>query len=253
MRKVSEINEVSAVKMVVAFNLIVLAGLGLVILCGGCVDYAKLSAGSHGDGSEAQDTSDMTEAKAIAPKQARLGSEVDGAAFFVEEDMTTDPSDMGAAAQDMPQLADMIAPPPSDMAKPCTTTLTGAGQGDFQIRFRLNTTVFMNAGIVSQRSFCGFPVDGYWDTRLIQVSGQMKFEIGSGGGGTTITTPGAVNDGPHDILVNRVSGVVSIYVDGAFKVAAPSNATIGTLPNLFYSSYCESMPTGGVTQVCITK
>jgi hypothetical protein len=136
--------------------------------------------------------------------------------------------------------------------------LSNVGTGDFHISFRIVTTQPGWAALLNQRSACNFVV--FWDIR--QADGNVTIETGANTIYQDIRSTTKVNDGGlHDVEVARVSGALTIRIDGAISGAGPSTASLGTLaPLRVGSDICgptnnppTAVQTGTISNVCITK
>jgi hypothetical protein len=120
-------------------------------------------------------------------------------------------------------------------ALPCRNDLSNIGMADFQISFVVTTTQTGMAALVNQRGACRGGM--FWDIRL-WTGGFLHVETDDGFDGAadraTLTSTGApVNDGrPHNVLVRRAGGVLTVYVDGTASGSLGSVASFGQLPPL---------------------
>jgi len=97
----------------------------------------------------------------------------------------------------------------------CTGDLSNIGTGDFRISFTVTTTQTTELALVNQRSVCDYGM--FWDIRM-QPNGFVSAETCDVANAASYVglLAGAhpINDGkPHDVLVQRAGGVLSIYVD----------------------------------------
>jgi hypothetical protein len=115
----------------------------------------------------------------------------------------------------------------------CTDDLSNIGTGDFRISLTLTTTQNALAAILNQRPTCN--PGTFWDLRL-NPGGVLEMETDDNGGLadlTTLVTTATVNDGnPHQVLVERVSGMLTVSIDGVSTAAVASTASLGALPPL---------------------
>lgn len=141
---------------------------------------------------------------------------------------------------------DEVDPPPGPE---CIQTLANVGLDDFTIRFRIRTTETVNRAVLCQRSPCSGP--GY-DVSM-QATGRLHF----GAAGTDLLNYVAINDGtPHDVVIRRTASTLTITVDGADAVSAPSTTDFGAIPPLAVRIGCPCLPdawTATITRVCITR
>jgi hypothetical protein len=120
------------------------------------------------------------------------------------------------------------------IAELCTGDLSDIGSGDFEVSFTLQTTQPDGEfALLNQRSVCG--PGNFWDVRV--QSGHIIFETDSltdaapdddGFIGCTSVTDGQ----PHTIVIQRIAGLLSLYVDGTLDTSGPSTSSFGPLPPL---------------------
>jgi hypothetical protein len=128
-------------------------------------------------------------------------------------------------------------------AAPCVngvTDLSNIGTGDFHISFRVATTQTGWVALLNQRSTCYFGM--YWD--ISQCGAGVACPEGalivqtddtptSSATYQTVHSTATINDGNlHDVEVARVSGVLTIQIDGAVSGTGPSAASLGAMPAL---------------------
>ncbi|HEY2730054.1 MAG TPA: hypothetical protein VGK52_08930 [Polyangia bacterium] len=158
-------------------------------------------------------------------------------------------------------------------AAPCVSgvqNLSNVGTGDFHVSFRVATTQTGWVALVNQRSTCYFGV--FWDIRLCGAGGScpqgavsVETDDNPASSATyqTVHSTATVNDGkPHEVEASRVSGVVTIRIDGAVSGTGPSAASLGSMPALrIGTDVCgtaNSPPTAAfagttLANVCITS
>jgi hypothetical protein len=148
--------------------------------------------------------------------------------------------------------------------------LSNVGTGDFHVSFHVATTQVGWVALVNQRSTCYFGV--FWDIRLCGAGGScpqgaVSFETDdtptSSATYQTVHSTATINDGnPHEVEASRVSGVVTIRIDGAVSGTGPSAASLGSMPALrIGTDVCgaaNSPPTAAfagttLADVCITS
>jgi hypothetical protein len=141
----------------------------------------------------------------------------------------------------------------------CSGDLSNIGSGDFRVSFVITTTQTQFAALVNQRAVCAHAV--FWDVRMT-TGGLLAVETDDDTNYTPLTSSGAkVNDGrPHDVLVQRAAGTLTVYVDGVASGAAPSIASFGQLPPLRSGAdACTAAIdgtmtfTGTLTDLCVSK
>jgi hypothetical protein len=141
----------------------------------------------------------------------------------------------------------------------CTGDLSNIGTGDFRISLALTTTQNAQAAILNQRPTCN--AGTFWDLRLL-AGGTLQMETDDNGGLATITTlqtTATVNDGnPHQVVVERVSGMLTVSIDGV-STGAASNASLGALPPLQQGTdVCvgqdqTTLFVGTIADVCVNR
>jgi hypothetical protein len=114
----------------------------------------------------------------------------------------------------------------------CTGDLSGIGTGDFHISFTVTSTQTPLVALANQRNWCSYT--NMWDLRMEAGVPIMELDDEAGEPHYTILWGAGprIDDGrPHDVLIERVSGTLSVNVDGvAASKAAP--ASLGPLPPL---------------------
>jgi hypothetical protein len=117
-------------------------------------------------------------------------------------------------------------------APPCAGDLTGIATGDFHISLTLTTPPLWpdTGAILNQRPICDHSM--FWDLHLL-AGGTLEMETDDGvlpTDYTVVTTAATVNDGnPHQVLVQRMGGVLTILIDGVSSSPVASNASFGAL------------------------
>jgi hypothetical protein len=169
---------------------------------------------------------DAAFADAKPPTDAGLPTDA-GAKTDAGEDASVPPAD---AAPDVKK--DTAAPDAADakVAVPCGGDLSNIGTGDFHIAFDLRTTQSGLAALLNQRAACS--PGKYWDLRF--SSGQIEIETDDVASYTNLVSTGPdLNDGaPHSVVVARVSGTLTITVDGVDSGSTAAGASFGALPAL---------------------
>jgi len=175
-----------------------------------------------------------------------------------------DASVTDAADQPSPRDAD-DAVDASDNAVACpvgTEDLSNVATGDFRVSFHVVTTQTGWVALINQRSVCSYGT--FWDIRL-QAVGRLWVELdnNTAGGYESVESTDAINDGqPHEVVVGRVAGRLSIHIDGAAAGQAGSPLSLGTLPALqvgddicitTVKSPVTVMFSGTLTDICITR
>jgi hypothetical protein len=152
-----------------------------------------------------------------------------------------------------------------DLSSPtCSTDLSNLGTGDFQIAFTLRSTQGGTFALANQRSACS--AGNFWDVRI--AVGHLEFETDdlTDGAATDAVLTGCatLNSGqPHQVVIQRVGGVLYDYVDGALDGnPVPSTTSFGALAALATGvDVCDGTngtsrfdPTiGTVSNFCITR
>jgi hypothetical protein len=141
----------------------------------------------------------------------------------------------------------------------CPQDLSNIGMGDFRVEFAITTAQTQFAALVNQRAVCSH--GGFWDVRMTS-GGLFAVETDDGTSYTPLTTTGPrVNDGlSHDVRVQRVAGMLTVYLDGTPTGSASSPASFGQLaPLRTGTDVCT--PTidgtmtlaGTITDLCVTS
>ena len=164
-----------------------------------------------------------------------------------------------SARADIATLADAVGCPVAPVGAACTGDLSNIGKGDFTIAFKVTTTQTSETALVNQRTSCNYGM--FWDVRMVAQGGVVA-EMGE-----TVSTAyvnvsggGPINDGrPHDILVRRASGVLTLYVDCVNVRSASSTASFTSLA-AFASGVdvCDGIDgtvalVGSITNICISR
>jgi hypothetical protein len=113
-----------------------------------------------------------------------------------------------------------------------TRDLSNVGTGDFHISFRIATTQVGWVALLNQRSMCFFDV--LWDIREAP-DGTISVELDDGTNANyrSVKSPVKIDDGNlHDVEVARVSGMMTIQIDGVPTVTAASAVSLGMMPAL---------------------
>jgi hypothetical protein len=143
----------------------------------------------------------------------------------------------------------------------CITDLSNVGAGDFHITFDVSTTsTATSTALVNQRTTpCSYST--YWDIRSAS-DGQIFVELDDGTvagySGYVVAGGPAVNDGQtHGVAVSRVSGTLSVAVDGATPATQAATQVLGALPPLeiLKDDACGNAADGAatITNLCITR
>jgi hypothetical protein len=207
--------------------------------------------GSGGIGIEAEDAAVAIGTGAVGSGGAGTGGDTNGAggagsgggggaATDSAPDLppSMDPGGSGGAAADTaPDLrrsVDAVDALP-DTVSACvggTRDLSNVGVGDFHISFHVVTTETGWVALLNQRSTCLIGV--FWDIRQT-AAGTILVETDNNSNASyqTVQSTIRINDGkPHDVVVTRVAGTISIHIDGTLSGQGPSSASLGSLPAL---------------------
>ncbi len=258
----------ASVGIIAGGGVVVASCAGLLSGCGGDPFSAALLAPAH----DASDVLDVAQGDAPDPLEASSDAP--------EASPGPDARALDAAPQDASQgddaepqdgaVADVSADGPdpsdgSDGGPGCVTDLSNVGTGDFHVRFSIRTTATpaVAMAVVNQRPACG--TSTLWDVRM-EPSGTLAAETDDGSvpGHYGVFSLASVNDGAsHHVDVARLSGVLSITIDGAASGAAADVDALGSLPPLLVGSdVCDFADAGGdgtsplvgaVTGVCLTR
>lgn len=146
-------------------------------------------------------------------------------------------------------------------AQACLTDLSNVGAGDFHVRFRMATTAMEYMALLNQRGSCDVGV--FWEVQTIQ--GYVIVEVDDGTSdvpldGRLFAHVHSVADGlPHDVVVARVGGLLSLAVDGQIAGSVADPGVLGTMPPLkLGTSPCVGLNgltvfVGQLTNVCLTN
>jgi hypothetical protein len=141
-------------------------------------------------------------------------------------------------------------------APSCVEDLSSISTGSFHVSFTVQTTQAGSVALVNQRGTCD--LQPYWDVRL--ENGNVQAETDDGGTFYHVTTSGTlVNDGqPHAILVERVQGTLSIFIDGVQSASTSSLSGFAKLPPFEVGlDPCDNVDgtvalVGSLTNLCLT-
>jgi hypothetical protein len=115
----------------------------------------------------------------------------------------------------------------------CSGDLSNIGTGDFHISCTVMTAQTPLVALANQRNWCFFT--DMWDLRM--EGGVPVIELDDEAGPPHYTILWAfghpIDDGlPHDLLVERVSGILSVYIDDMRIASTAAPASFGPLPPL---------------------
>jgi hypothetical protein len=142
-----------------------------------------------------------------------------------------------------------------DAASVCRDDLSNIGAGDFHISLSLTSasTGSASVALLNQRSACGRGL--FWDVHLDH--GALRVETDDTMNYTPLLTTTRVDDGrSHDVLIQRRSGTLSLYLDGLSLTSAASAASFGRLPPLVEGSdVCPQYVafTGTLASLCVAS
>lgn len=125
-----------------------------------------------------------------------------------------------------------VADASSDSEAPSCLSLDlkQTGSGDFNISFHVVTKQTGLVALLNQRSFCSRGV--FWDVRQ-SVTGVLIIEVDDGTAYLDLKSTVPINDGrPHDVVIARVAGELTIWTDGVATGHGSSKASLGALPPL---------------------
>ncbi|HEX3697897.1 MAG TPA: laminin G domain-containing protein [Polyangia bacterium] len=128
---------------------------------------------------------------------------------------------------------------PSDIqngpdASSCSGGLSNVHTGDFLISFTMQTDQPDNfIGLVDQRTIC---VNGlFWDAWLVDQHVRLELSESTDQSryASLVSKSAPLNDNnPHDVVITRTNGVVTIVVDGALAGSQTMDQNLGSLPPL---------------------
>lgn len=130
-------------------------------------------------------------------------------------------------------LRDASAESDAGLDASCTGDLSNIGTGDFHISCTVTSTQTPPVALANQRSACFF--GDMWDLRMEAGVPVMELDDDAGPSHYTIlwSVGHPIDDGqPHDLLVERISGILSINVDGIRTASTAAPASLGSLPPL---------------------
>jgi hypothetical protein len=143
----------------------------------------------------------------------------------------------------------------------CVGALSNVGAGDFRIAFSLQTST-SGAALLNQRSVCNH--GALWDVRLNgSTAAALGVETDDNTRYTKLSTSTPVDDGvPHDIVIARAAGTLTVQVDGTLVGTAIGSAAtttlFGALPALQTGTdVCDGVDgtqplAGTISNVCIS-
>jgi hypothetical protein len=121
-----------------------------------------------------------------------------------------------------------------------TTTagdLSYFGTGNFVVSFQVATSMSSGAvGLVGQRNVCGYA--DFWDVRLMNGIVTVETDDGTAANYNVVSSTQGVADGDiHSVVIQRVLGALTIFVDGQASGLGPSSASFGALPPIATGVY----------------
>jgi hypothetical protein len=143
------------------------------------------------------------------------------------------------------------------MLVPCTNDLSNAGNGDFHAWFQVSTDQAGPYGLMNQRTACLF--GDFWDIR--SIGGNLRIETDDNVHYSLLNTRGVIiNDGQlHHVLVERVSGTLSAFIDETAVGSTSSQASFGALPPFQFGTDANGCGLvlgpfpGTLSGVCVTR
>jgi hypothetical protein len=142
-----------------------------------------------------------------------------------------------------------------DAAAVCTGDLSNIGAGDFHVSLTLTSasTGTATVALANQRSACGRGM--FWD--LHSDHGALRAETDDAVNYTALLSTTRIDDGrPHDVLLQRRNGTLSLYVDGLIGALSASSASFGPLPRLVAGTDVCSQDiafTGTLKNLCVAS
>jgi hypothetical protein len=210
-----------------------IAAMGTIgIGCAQLVGFTEITAA---DGSVEDTTSDDT-TRDSAPSNDIDGNDTSGNDTGIDRGSMPDAGSDVDSATDGSSTDSVIDGSPSDIqngpdAFSCSAGLSNVHTGDFLISFTMQTNQSDNfIGLVDQRTIC---VNGlFWDAWLVDQ--HVRLELSDNSRYASLVTKGVpLNDNnPHDVLITRTNGVVTIVVDGALAGSQTMDQNLGSLPPL---------------------
>jgi hypothetical protein len=196
---------------------------------------------NDGPSAEAEDSSEDVSSDDAGESEATAEDAPD-AQTSDAADAAVDQANRGASdgAADAPRDASEDAARDAAACANGNRSLSNIGTQDFHISFRVTTKQTGWMALVSQRSQCYLGV--FWDIRqcgagaYCPVDGELFVETEGDPNSSSyrsVRSTGRINDGtPHDIEVARVSGALTIRIDGTLSGMGASPASLGTMPML---------------------
>jgi hypothetical protein len=167
----------------------------------------------------------------------------------------SDAGTVGSGGGDSGGSAPIDAGQTGSDASMCANDLSNIHTGDFHISVTVQTTQNALTPLVNQRPICAHGV--LWDLRV--SNGNIRIETEDGVHIVNFTSSGRlVNDGrPHNVLVKRTAGVITIDVDGIAAGTVPSVSSFTRLPPMVSGQdvcigHAGCVPfVGTITNICI--
>ncbi|HEY2899733.1 MAG TPA: LamG domain-containing protein [Polyangia bacterium] len=139
-------------------------------------------------------------------------------------------------------------------APSCSGGLSNVHTGDFLISFTMQTNQPDNfIGLVDQRTVC-VGAGLFWDAWL--VGQHVRLELSESSQYASLSSTGAaLNDNnPHDIVITRTNGMVTIMVDGGLAGSKTMDQNLGSLPPLLIGDgRCQGVVaiSPAITNACV--
>jgi len=209
------------------------AVLATTTLCAGILG----ACGSDAPTNDTIDAGDAADETPNAPDASRPldAADATGASSAGDGSVIEAGADSG---EDSSDGADLDAPLPI-----CQNDLSQQGTGDFHISLTLTTTQTGFVELANQRATCNHSL--MWDLHL--NDGRVGIETDDGTNYTSlVSASSSTNDGaPHVVKIGRVSGSISIVIDGTVTAFGTSVSNFGKLaPMQIGGGVCDGI--GGV-------
>lgn len=242
------------------------AGFASIVSLGACSALVSTSGLSGGHGTQPDDsgppasTTDATGTLDLGDATEPTSPPEAGPDDDASTDAPTQETDAARSDSGTPLVDAGAHDAGTDGATPaCSGDLSNIGTGDFHITFTLRMTQSGLVALVNQRASC--TPSTFWDLRL--KSGEIQVETDDVTNYAALTGSGPdLDDGAtHAVVVERVSGTLSIVVDGTNYGSTGSATSFGALAALTVGTdVCEQSGgdgtvalSGSLTNLCVAS
>jgi len=169
---------------------------------------------------------------------------------------------VGSGVDGAPPLPDADSSSDAFTCSGGTNDLSNVGPGNFEIAFQIVTTQQGLMALLNQRAVCTYAA--FWAIRQ-SASGKVLIELDNASPASyeSLESTRTINDGqPHDVVVARAGGKLTIRVDGAPAGQRASSTPLGLMPPLrvgddVCTNAVKNPPTlplnGTLSAPCITR